>query len=107
VNLDGAEITFGLPQGLRILAFGRVDASGRAPVGDDPIHVGVHVGFCCVGEGREQCSRMIPNSPRVFFRLVGVDLPPDVQLTPAPTNETDRMLSAGQRQPTGAYRRLR
>jgi len=29
-----------------------------------------------------------------LFRLVGVDLPPDVQLTPAPTNETDRTLSS-------------
>jgi hypothetical protein len=28
-----------------------------------------------------------------LFRLVGVDLPPDVRLVPEPTNETDRMLS--------------
>ena len=34
-----------------------------------------------------------PEFARRLFRLAGVDLPPDVQLVPAPTNETDRMLS--------------
>jgi hypothetical protein len=36
---------------------------------------------------------MIPNSPGVWSRLAGVNLPPDLQLIPAPTNETDRTLS--------------
>jgi hypothetical protein len=35
-----------------------------------------------------------PEFARRLFRLAGVDLPPDVQLIPAPTNETDRMLSS-------------
>jgi hypothetical protein len=35
-----------------------------------------------------------PEFARRLFRLAGVDLPPDVQLIPAPTNETDRTLSS-------------
>jgi hypothetical protein len=34
-----------------------------------------------------------PEFARRLFRLAGVELPPDVQLIPAPTNETDRTLS--------------
>ena len=34
-----------------------------------------------------------PEFARRLFRLAGVELPPDVQLVPAPTNETDRTLS--------------
>ena len=34
-----------------------------------------------------------PEFARRLFRLAGVDLPSDVQLIPAPTNETDRTLS--------------